>query len=55
MTKEEFYTFYKGKKWTVMCPTCEKPVECNPHYRDKKHENDYGICPECGKKLYVAE
>lgn len=55
MNEKEFYYFYKDKMWNICCHKCNKIVECTPHYRDKEDENDYGICPICGEKLYVAE
>lgn len=55
MNKQEFYKFYKGESWHIACHKCNKVVKCTPHYRDAPDENDYGVCPECGDKLYVAE
>ena len=55
MSEKEFYEMYEGDTWNIACHDCNKIVECKPHYRDAPNENDYGICPICGKKLYVAD
>lgn len=55
MDEQEFYRFYKDYTWRISCPKCNKIVECTPHYRDAPDENDYGVCPGCGDKLYVEE